>query len=73
MSGFDRARRDLVEFLTVQNYSKNSAAENRILMLTDVGDNSVEGAKNFINDVASSDNIHTTIIGISDDFVSETC
>lgn len=42
-------------------------------MLTDVGDNSVEGAKNFIEKVAHSEKIHTTIIGVSDDFVSSTC
>ncbi len=42
-------------------------------MLTDVGDNSVSGAKSFIKDVSTSENIHTTIIGISDEFVSETC
>lgn len=39
-------------------------------MLTDVGDNSVSGAKGFIKKVASSENIHTTIIGVSDDFRS---
>ncbi len=42
-------------------------------MLTDVGDNSMANAKDFIEKVAHSDNIHTTIIGISDDFVSSTC
>ncbi len=42
-------------------------------MLTDVGDNSMINAKKFIEKVAHSDNIHITIIGISDDFVSSTC
>lgn len=41
-------------------------------MLTDVGDNSFGEyhAKRFIEETANNLNIHTTIIGISDDFVS---
>ena len=38
-------------------------------MLTDVHDNSIRQAQNFISKVESS-NIHTTVIGISDDFKS---
>lgn len=41
-------------------------------MLTDVGDNSFgeNHAGRFIEEIANNLNIHTTIIGISDDFVS---
>ena len=41
-------------------------------MLTDVEDNSFEHAKDFISTIEKS-SIHTTIIGISDDFRSEVC
>lgn len=46
--------------------------ENRIVMLTDVGDNSLATEQNFIEKVSQED-IHVTIIGISDDFRSSTC
>lgn len=36
-------------------------------MLTDVGDNSIVGAKAFIKEVEGS-GIHTTVIGVSSDF-----
>lgn len=42
-------------------------------MLTDVGDNSMSNAKHFVQEVANSQNIHVTVIGVSDDFVSSTC
>ena len=41
-------------------------------MLTDVEDNSISQSKKFIQSVEQS-NIHTTIIGISDQFRSEVC
>lgn len=49
-----------------------SAYENRIVMLTDVGDNSLATEKDFVEKVSKND-IHVTIIGISDDFRSSTC
>jgi hypothetical protein len=58
--------------LKSQNYSKN-CSENRIIMMTDVGDNSVSGSKKFVSEVAEAHSIHTTIIGVSDDFQSSTC
>lgn len=42
-------------------------------MLTDVGDNSVSGAKHFVSEVSEAHSIHVTIIGVSDDFKSSTC
>ena len=64
----------MATYLESQNYVKgSSAAENRIVMLTDVGDNSMTDATKFVEEVADSQNIHTTIIGVSDDFVSSTC
>ena len=42
-------------------------------MLTDVCDNSVENENMLIENIASQNNINTTIIGVSSDFRSETC
>ena len=42
-------------------------------MLTDVCDNSVGNENMLIEDISSSESIHTTIIGVSSDFRSETC
>lgn len=44
-------------------------------MLTDVEDNSFQdhNAKRFVEELAQGLRIHTTIIGISDQFVSSTC
>ena len=41
-------------------------------MLTDVNDNSIATTNDFIRKVSET-NIHTTIIGISDDFKSDIC
>jgi hypothetical protein len=41
-------------------------------MLTDVGDNSLATELNFVEGVSHND-IHVTIIGISDEFRSSTC
>jgi hypothetical protein len=46
--------------------------EKRIVMLTDVGDNSVTTTEQFITSMQSQ-GINTTIIGVSDDFVASTC
>lgn len=43
-----------------------------MIMLTDVEDNSIAHAQNFVENVEQS-NIHTTIIGISDAFRSSVC
>ena len=71
-SGFDEAHRNMKAYL--DNYAKvnNGTMENRVIMLTDVGDNSMTDAFTFVKNVESS-GIHTTIIGVSDDFRSETC
>ena len=42
-------------------------------MLTDVCDNSVANENMLIEDICNNDRIHTTIIGVSTDFRSETC
>jgi hypothetical protein len=42
-------------------------------MLTDVGDNSIAGSLAFVSEASKDDNIHLTIVGISNDFRSETC
>ena len=47
-------------------------SENRIIMVTDVCDNSVEGVRAFIEE-ASKSTMFVTIIGISSEFQSGTC
>ena len=42
-------------------------------MLTDVGDNSLENEKAFINSASIEDGIHLTIVGISSHFESNVC
>jgi hypothetical protein len=58
----------------LEHYVKTNKGrmENRIVMLTDVGDNSMTNATAFVQNVQNS-GIHTSIIGISDDFKSSTC
>ena len=42
-------------------------------MLTDVCDHSISNYRNFIEETANVNNIHTSIIGISTDFQSQAC
>ena len=72
MTGFDEGHKNLKTYLDKYVKVNTSNTENRILMLTDVGDNSMANAYNFIDKVEQS-GIHTSIIGISDDFKSKTC
>lgn len=70
-TGFLEALKNLKSYL--DNSAKGEeGTENRIVMLTDVGDNSILTERQFIEDVSSTD-IHVTVIGISDDFRSSTC
>lgn len=46
--------------------------ENRLIMLTDVGDNSMETTNKFIEEMSTS-GIHTTIVGVSEEFKSDIC
>ena len=43
-----------------------------MIMITDVGDNSIKGANDFVSK-ASESKIHLSIIGVSNSFRSETC
>ena len=72
MTGFNQAYEDMNKYLTENEFVKGSGAENRLIMLTDVEDNSIMNAHKFVQDVEES-NIHTTIIGISDRFRSDVC
>lgn len=68
-SGFDEGERCLRTYL--ESAAKGDSSENRLVMLTDVCDN--EGINPaFIAKVGESD-IHTTVIGISEEFQSATC
>ena len=58
--------------ITEKETVKPEMFENRIIMLTDVTDNSITQAHNFISEIEKSE-IHTTIIGISDYFQSSVC
>jgi hypothetical protein len=42
-------------------------------MLTDVGDNSIKGEKDFIELASQESNIYLTIVGVSNDFQSQVC
>lgn len=53
-TGFDESKKILLEYFKSKNYSKKNAYENRIIMLTDVGDNSMENERKFIEKVAHS-------------------
>ena len=72
MTGFNEANSSLMKYLEKKEYVKSSAAENRLIMLTDVTDNSIRNSKQFVSEVETS-SIHTTIIGISDSFRSDVC
>lgn len=47
--------------------------EHRIVMMTDVEDNSVLNERDLINEISDQDNINTTIVGISSAFKSTVC
>lgn len=47
--------------------------ENRIVMLTDVGDNSIEGEKAFVELASRESAINLTVVGISNEFRSQVC
>lgn len=48
-SGFDEAQKNMLTYLA--NYAKKNEAENRIIMMTDVGDNSMSNANVFVSNV----------------------
>lgn len=70
-SGFIEAEKNFKDF----NYGTPLAEvqhERRIIMLTDVCDNSMENENEFVRGLSDSA-IHCTIIGVSEEFRSETC
>jgi hypothetical protein len=69
-SGFLEAEKNFKDF----NYSSPAGCqyERRIIMLTDVCDNSMTNEETFVHSLSTSD-IHCTIVGISDGFQSSTC
>lgn len=69
-SGFALSKQLLSEFV-----QKNECVncENRIIMLTDVGDNSIAGEKNFIEQASVETGINLTVVGISSEFRSSVC
>lgn len=68
--GFEAAANNLRQYLSKLS-KPDTACENRIIMLTDVCDN-FGPSSGFLGSVSEA-GIHTTIVGISDDFKSETC
>ena len=72
MSGFDTAHQDLQKYLATHSCTPANM-ENRLIMLTDVEDNSISHAQQFVTNIMESTSIHTTIIGISDAFRSSVC
>lgn len=71
LSGFETALENM-KLQMNQETVKPEMFENRIIMLTDVEDNSISYAQKFIEEIEKS-KIHTTIIGISEYFRSEVC
>ena len=52
---------------------KGNGMQNRVLMITDVCDESFSGQKEYITNMAEKNNIHLTIIGVSNEFKSQIC
>ena len=52
--------------------TSHEECENRLILLTDVCDASLSGQKKYLEELAEK-TIHTTIIGISEDFQSKIC
>jgi hypothetical protein len=69
-SGFALSKQLLVNFI-----KKNECVncENRIIMLTDVGDNSFADEKLFIEQASMETGINLTVVGISTEFRSSVC
>lgn len=72
MTGLEMAHQNIQDYLVQNELVKSTKVENRMIMLTDVEDNSIYNARSFVEQVEASQ-IHTTIIGISDKFRSDVC
>lgn len=68
--GFEAAQNMLYEFV-LTNQCVNS--ENRIVMLTDVCDNSISTQREFLEKASAETGTTLTIVGISEEFRSEVC
>jgi uncharacterized protein YegL len=68
-AGFEEAQKNITRF---RKHNELKDYEHRIVMLTDVGDNSVAGEEKLIQDITEA-GVSTTIIGVSTDFQSSTC
>lgn len=64
LTGIDQAAGEFKKFMEKYSEAKTFGSENRMVMLTDVEDNSIAQSKEFIRKVEASQ-IHTTIVGIS--------
>lgn len=69
LAGFMEAEKNFFDF---KYTSDKSIYERRIIMLTDVCDNSFTTTNLFIDRLSKSE-IHCTVVGISDEFQSSTC
>lgn len=69
IEGFKLSKELLAVWLSKNGEQK---CENRIIMLTDVCDNSISHERGFI-EATASEGINTSIIGISTEFKSEVC
>ena len=67
--GFELSKDLLSEYI---HENTKEQCENRMIMITDVCDNSLSGSNDFVQK-ASETNIHLSIIGVSSGFRSETC
>ena len=67
--GFELSKSLLSDYM--HEHTKEQC-ENRMIMITDVCDNSLSGSNDFVQK-ASETNIHLSIVGVSSSFRSETC
>ena len=67
--GFELSKNLLSDYM--HEHTKEQC-ENRMIMITDVCDNSLSGSNDFVQK-ASETNIHLSIVGVSSSFRSETC
>lgn len=70
-NGMVKSKQVLLDFVEEEGLS--GKCENRIIMLTDVCDNSIEGSLEFVKEASNNESVFLTIVGISNEFRSETC
>ena len=71
IDGFTMSRDLLLK--QMKTHTGNHNCENRVVILSDVCDDSITHSLQVVKDAANQHDIHLTIVGISTDFQSYTC